>query len=212
MGAVQAVFDINELLEMILVQLPMREILIAREVCTHWNKLIWGSATLKRVTFRMLNGSECLSIAPLQDQVNHCVALSSKNYISCPIFRQYTHLASTTPLGAKAPTWRRIEYKAFSISNKFLLEVECSPNVSSFYSSMNFTYPPCKAVSLRMIENEMPEGFTRLSLKDGNGVTIGLAAKMVKRMLDQARELVTPGQFERLLSRRAIVYFSTLPD
>lgn len=48
---IEKVFGTNELLENILVRLPMKKLLLAQRVCKHWHSLINGSIRLQRALF-----------------------------------------------------------------------------------------------------------------------------------------------------------------
>lgn len=58
--------QIPELLEMILLCLPRRDLLLAPRVCQHWREVIHGSPTIKRALFLSPNGFITTFVDPLE--------------------------------------------------------------------------------------------------------------------------------------------------
>lgn len=201
MSASAAAFDTFELLEMIIVQLPVHDILVARAVCRNWNSLIESSLQIRRSTFRAPNGGEYLALVKRQPNAWPVpVRMSPADYTVCPL------LGSTVK--TQSATYFNIDRQAISLPRIQLLELAGSLSVTPFFRSLLLTRPPCTAVSLMNDVNaSLGTGVHIASLRNEQGVTVGLLADTVKTLLVQARKTLTPTGFQELLASEQVVLF-----
>ena len=192
MTATDAVVSTTELLEMILVDLPLNDILIARAVCQHWNSLINSSLRLRRANFRASDGRGYLSLHPYQhgpDFLLHpLLAPSSGGFHVCPILGSRK---LDQPHSNASETWAtHMDLHEISISSSLLNEIAKERTQCPALQSMFLTQPPCTTISLNIRGTAMCESL--ITLREESGITIGVVAEIAEKALTQAQRCVHP--------------------
>ena len=150
------VLDVNELLEQILLRLPMKDILRARAVCRHWKSMIKSSLPLKRATFCASDSAEGLLVdkafaTPYWAHLITIPPLHADRIRVNPIFTrvpymEYPHRYYRDDVDPAEPPPLRIEAR---VVHHFVIRSQAVSDGSRFeaFRCMFFTQPPCTALA-----------------------------------------------------------------
>lgn len=191
------VFDVNELLEAVLLNLPFQDMFKAKAVCKSWKALIDSSPELRRAMFLAPSGS---IIQPMKDEA-HCGpsniynipnALQSKAFEPLPMFTiterpfcekdyvptSWEHHIFESPLPKHLDSARMKHTFRWKIDEEKMLAVPTACR------HMYLTQPPVFAVTLSL--KRLASHWANIAtITDKRGITIGLIADVVEKVLQQ---------------------------
>ena len=176
-----AALKIVEILEMILLQLPMHIIMQSRGVCHSWKDLIDESMSLQQATFRAPRG-QVLGPQPSEheddDEDWPHIVLAAKGK---------EHEVSGCPVFGNTAIWYSRHHNCsgygFRIPTAVLAKINATP-ANSIQRSIYLTQPPVAAIT--MSYGPGPEDI--LSLYAAGGVTLGLVAMVAEQLCQQMQD------------------------
>lgn len=201
MAATSRVFNTPELLETILLHLPMNDIISANTVSKQWRASITGSVSLQRALFLVAVPGQYLTLdlhAATEatniywDDISDDLPLLENNTFSInPVFKATTYGPEPEPLSYTVDTDESCKRRAY------VFELDIEPNDSSkslttagAMPSMYLTQPPCTMVTLWYRDFQVDQDFTTAGdhfvtavLREERGVTLGLIKEIQDRMM-----------------------------
>lgn len=194
--AANKVFEVNELLEAILLDLPFSKKFFVKVVCKTWKELVDSSPRLRRAMFLAPYDGIIHRLEGVDDMrlVNGPMALNVTVFEPLPIF-------ITTEWAVRYEeciphTWEHLtfEYPPFNLpeavmNHQFFWEVDEGKvlTVPSACRDMYLTQPPVAAVTLELTGGGTvgPGHHGLATIVDKDGITIGLVADMISKALQQ---------------------------
>jgi hypothetical protein len=187
MATAADVFDICELHEAIVLQLPFFDILRVKAVSRTWNALIATSVAIKKRLFLVADGS-CMRLdteASTEEFETNGLGppiLQDMRYAVLPLFSRRKTTAGKGPAYHTAYLDDKKEQ-----SCHFLLGGHKEPHTlaEDTTSSMFVTQPPCAALVLLVSGMRGPPGYVVTAVvRDENGIKLGLVREVFRKILE----------------------------
>lgn len=190
--AVERVFDTIELLEMILLQLPLKDILIAKAVTKRWKQVIDTSLSLRKATYTVANGDVIRSSLPDSKRESRefslCRSMPMLDMKACevmPLFSQRCREGVTFNLPWRYwinETPHNYKYNIHGFSMEIEVDGKSQMRMPEVCRSMFLTQPPVCAV---LLSSSPPPGLPRATAYDKEGVTLGFIEQALQTGLKQ---------------------------
>lgn len=191
-----ALSQTNELVEQVLLHLPMEEILLARAVSRHWKTLIENSLPLKRATFIAAAGDRFLTLDRVFEPwpwPDRRPPLSLKfdeeeGLIMNPLI-QHSHYVKIPPYycdhgfcGTNLPERHLRHYRIWFPPVNVLATMG-----SSTVRKMSITWPPCTV--LWLFVETTSKVLNEAILYDRRGITLSLVFEFFSKMLESCEDV-----------------------